>query len=94
MRDGSDWRSGASACSLYSMLETGPVAHQYYLSPTQCAGLLGRASQKNQPIPSMLKAALLHVAGEEGHKQLKPLGTPKRRGRPPTEFPEQCALTF
>ncbi len=93
-RDGSAWRSGASACSLYSILETGPAAHQYYLSPTQCAELLGRASQKNIPLPRLLKDALLHLSGEEGSRRLKPLAPPKRRGRPPVESVGQYEISF
>ena len=42
----SEWRSGAGVCSLSQILETGPVANRYYLSPKACAGLLRRQERR------------------------------------------------
>ena len=47
-RSGSEWRSGAAACSLSQILETGPVGRQYFLSPRACAGILRRAEKRGK----------------------------------------------
>ena len=64
-RSGSDWRSGASACSLSSILETGPIDRRYYLSPTACAGILRRAGNRGRDLPSALSEALRQVVDGE-----------------------------
>ena len=61
-RNGSDWRSGAAACSLSSILETGPVAPQYFLSAKACAGILRRAEKRGKTLPELLHRALAAVA--------------------------------
>ncbi len=45
-RNGSEWRSGAAACSLSSILETGQIEARYFLSATACAGILRRAATR------------------------------------------------
>lgn len=62
-RNGSEWRSGAAACSLSSILETGPVASQYFLSAKACAGILRRAAKRGKTLPEQLHRALAAVAG-------------------------------
>lgn len=57
-RNGSEWRSGAAACSLSSILETGPVAPQYFLSAKACAGILRRAEKRGKTLPELLVRAL------------------------------------
>lgn len=61
-RNGSEWRSGAAACSLSSILETGPVAPQYFLSAKACAGILRRAEKRGKTLPELLHRALAAVA--------------------------------
>ena len=61
-RNGSEWRSGAVACSLSSILETGPIDPRYYLSPTACAGILRRAEKRGKELPLALLQALRQVA--------------------------------
>lgn len=60
----SDWRSGASVCSLSSTLETGPVDPRFFLSPKACAGILRRAEKRGKELPTMLRQALEQVAGD------------------------------
>lgn len=62
-RSGSEWRSGAAACSLSQILETGPVGRQYFLSPKACAGILRRAEKRGKVLPTQLLLALQAVAG-------------------------------
>ena len=64
-RNGSEWRSGAVACSLSSILETGPVDPRYFLSPKACAGILRRAEKRGKELPEPLRLALLAVATQE-----------------------------
>ena len=52
------WHSGASACSLSRVLETGDVPRRYYLTPKACAGILRRAEKCGKELPPMLKEAL------------------------------------
>lgn len=69
-RNGSEWRSGAVACSLSSILETGPVDRRYFLSPVACAGILRRAEKRGKALPLLLEAALtaqLPSAGGRDH---------------------------
>ena len=62
-RSGSEWRSGAAACSLSQILETGLVGPQYFLSPKACAGILRRAEKRGKVLPTQLLLALQAVAG-------------------------------
>ncbi len=69
-RSGSDWRRGASACSLSSILETGPIDRRYYLSVTACAGILRRAEKRGKTLPAPLQQALAAVAARTGLKDV------------------------
>lgn len=64
-RSGSEWRSGAAACSLSSILETGPIDLRYFLSPTACAGILRRAENRGKALPEALQRALAVADGVE-----------------------------
>lgn len=64
MRSGSDWRSGGVACSLSSILETGPIDPRYFLSPIACAGILRRAAARGKELPAPLRLALEAVAAQ------------------------------
>ena len=59
---GSEWRSGAVACSLSSILETASIPHRYYLSQTACAGILRRAEKRGKDLPPALHRALASAA--------------------------------
>ena len=61
MHNGVGWRSGATACSLSSILETGSVGRRYFLSAKACAGILRRAEKRGKKLPEMLRKALLNV---------------------------------
>ena len=61
-RNGSEWRSGAVACSLSSILETASIPQRYYLSQTACAGMLRRAEKLGKDLPPQLQEALVAVA--------------------------------
>ena len=61
-RSGSEWRSGAVACSLSQILERGPIDPRYFLSPKACAGILRRAEARGRVLPPHLHAALKAVA--------------------------------
>ena len=61
-RNGSEWRSGGVACSLSSMLETGPIDHRFFLSAKACAGILRRAENRGKTLPRQLEQALQTVA--------------------------------
>ena len=60
--NGSEWRSGAVACSLSSILETASIPQRYYLSQTACAGILRRAEKRGKLLPQSLREALEAVA--------------------------------
>ena len=64
-RNGSEWRSGAVACSLSSILETGPIDSRYFLSATACAGILRRAEKLGKVLPEQLLRALKAVVDSE-----------------------------
>jgi hypothetical protein len=53
----------ADVCSLSEILETGPVARRYFLTPKACAGILRRAEARGKELPSSLRRALQAVAG-------------------------------
>ena len=58
----SEFHSGAVACSLSDILETGAVPRRYYLSATACQGILRRAAKRGRLLPLSLQQALEHVA--------------------------------
>ena len=62
MHSSSAWPSGAAACSLSAILETGKVDRRYFLSPKACAGILRRAEKRGKSLPPSLRAALEAVA--------------------------------
>jgi len=65
--NGSEWPSaaeGSSACSLASVLETGPVDERYYLSRKASRGILRRAEKRGKALPPVLEMALRESAGE------------------------------
>ena len=64
--NGSAWRSGASACSLSSILEARSIPQRFYLSQTACAGILRRAENRGKSLPPALLAALEAVAARMG----------------------------
>jgi hypothetical protein len=59
--NGSEWRSGAVACSLSSILENASIPQRYYLSQTACAGILRRAERRGKTLPDVLHQALRAV---------------------------------
>ena len=59
---GLEFPSGAVACSLSDVLETGDVPPKYFLSPKACRGILRRAEKRGRELPEMLRAALERVA--------------------------------
>ena len=59
----SGFRSGASACSLSDILETGDIPRRYFLSSRACAGILRRAEKRGKELPPTLRRALEQVAG-------------------------------
>ncbi len=61
-RNTSDWRNGASVCSLSSILDTGKIASRYFLSPKYCVGILRRAENRGKALPPPLRRALMGVA--------------------------------
>lgn len=70
MLNGSAWPNGASACSLSSVLETGPIPEKYYLSARACSGILRRAEKRGKQLPKALREALEAVAN--GRQTLAP----------------------
>jgi hypothetical protein len=58
----SEFHSGAVACSLSDILETGDVPRRFYLSATACRGILRRAEKRGKDLPGSLKAALEDTA--------------------------------
>ncbi len=67
-RNGSEWRSGAAACSLSRILEIGPVDARFFLSPKACEGILRRAEKRGKTLPVALQAALQAVVSPEPTK--------------------------
>jgi hypothetical protein len=57
-----EFHSGASACSLSDVLETGAVPRRYFLSATACRGILRRAAKRGKELPEALSSALRAVA--------------------------------
>jgi hypothetical protein len=64
-RSGTEWRSGAAACSLWSILETGPHVRRYFLSAKACAGIVRRAETRGKTLPPQLLAALTAAAAND-----------------------------
>lgn len=60
--NGSEWRSGGSACSLSSILEAHSIPPRFFLSRTACAGIIRRAEKRGKSLPPSLHAALAAVA--------------------------------
>jgi hypothetical protein len=58
----SESHSGAVACLLSDVLETGDVPRRFYLSAKACAGILRRAEKRGRQLPHSLQAALEHAA--------------------------------
>ena len=75
-RNGSEWRSVAAVCSLSSILETGNVGHQYYLSQKACDGILRRAEARGKKLPSALQEALVSGSTQRGLQQPHTASTP------------------
>lgn len=59
----SEFPSGAAACSLSDILETGALPPRFYLSPKACAGILRRAEKRGKRLPERLRRALERTAG-------------------------------
>ena len=57
-----EFHSGAVACSLSDILETGDVPQRYFLSATACKGILRRAAKRGKDLPQQLAHALKAVA--------------------------------
>ena len=57
-----EFHSGAVACSLSDILETGDVPQRFFLSATACQGILRRAEKRGKQLPPSLRAALDAVA--------------------------------
>ena len=58
-----EFHSGAVACSLSDILETGDVPRRFFLSATACRGILRRAAKRGKELPRQLHQALQQVAG-------------------------------
>jgi len=58
----SEFPSGAVACSLSDILETGNVPQRFFLSATACKGILRRAEKRGKELPPALHRALQQVA--------------------------------
>ncbi len=61
----SEFHSGAVACSLSDILETGDVPQRFFLSATACRGILRRAGKRGKDLPPQLAHALRAAAGSE-----------------------------
>lgn len=64
----SEFPNAADVCSLWHVLETGPIPSRYFLSSTACAGILRRAEKRKKALPAPLRDALLAVAQQDGPK--------------------------
>ena len=56
------WHSGASACFLSDILETGARVQPYCLSAKACAGILRRTEKNGKSLPEPLKSVLTALA--------------------------------
>lgn len=68
-RSGLEWRSGAVACLLSSILETGPVDPRFFLSAKACQGILRRAEKRGKVLPVLLRVALEDTATGAVHSE-------------------------
>lgn len=66
-----EFRSGAVACSLSDILETGDVPQQYFLTATACRGILRRAAKRGKELPTILRQALQAVAAESSAEEIR-----------------------
>ena len=57
-----EFHSGAVACSLSDVLETGDLPQRFFLSATACKGILRRAAKRGKDLPQQLAHALKAVA--------------------------------
>jgi site-specific DNA-cytosine methylase len=57
-----EFPSGAVACSLSDILETGDVPRRFFLSATACKGILRRAEKRGRALAPSLQTALEHAA--------------------------------
>jgi hypothetical protein len=57
-----EFHSGAVACSLSDILETGDLPQRYFLSATACKGILRRAEKRGKALPKQLAKALLDAS--------------------------------
>src|SRR3990167_9913848 len=62
-RSTSEFPSGAVACSLSDILETGDLPRRYFLSATACRGILRRAERRGKELPTSLHRALQRMEG-------------------------------
>jgi hypothetical protein len=58
---GSEFRSGAVACSLSDILETGALPQRFFLSAKACRGILRRAEKRGKTLPAALERSLRAV---------------------------------
>jgi hypothetical protein len=52
------WPNDAAVCSLSQVLETGLIPQRFFLSSTECAGILRRAEKRGKKLPEPLRLAL------------------------------------
>ena len=60
-----EFPSGAVACSLSDILETGDVPQRYFLSAKACQGILRRAEKRGKELPEALRQALTAVTRKD-----------------------------
>ena len=56
-----EWHSGAAACSLSQVLETGEIPPVYFLNQIACQGILRRARENGRKLPDQLREALERI---------------------------------
>jgi hypothetical protein len=78
----SEFHSGAVACSLSDILETGDVPQRFFLSATACKGILRRAAKRGKTLPSQLHHALTKAANIERPKEITLSPTPSQPATP------------
>ena len=57
----SESHSGAVACGLSDILETGDLPQRFFLSQKACAGILRMAEKRGKKLPEQLERALVEV---------------------------------
>lgn len=75
----SAWPNDANVCSLSEVIEKGPVAERFYLSPRACAGILRRAEKRKRKLPAPLEQALRKTAGLASGEVTAPAENEKRK---------------